>query len=104
MPCTKANQTELLAQHRFRMALSELLTYHFCIGWDTLSISSFMKLLLWHVSHLAGGSMLGLVKSCIGTKFTSQFGDLIAVSNLIGVYFIFGGNLFPQFTTSWLPS
>lgn len=24
--------------------------------------------------------MLGLVKSCIGTKFTSQFGDLIAVS------------------------
>ncbi|KAL0324292.1 UNVERIFIED_CONTAM: T-complex protein 1 subunit gamma [Sesamum calycinum] len=24
------------------------------------------------------GSMLGLVKSCIGTKFTSQFGDLIA--------------------------
>lgn len=27
--------------------------------------------------------MLGLVKSCIGTKFTSQFGDLIAVSNLI---------------------
>ena len=26
--------------------------------------------------------MLGLVKSCIGTKFTSQFGDLIAVSIL----------------------
>lgn len=25
--------------------------------------------------------MLGLVKSCIGTKFTSQFGDLIAVSS-----------------------
>ena len=24
--------------------------------------------------------MLELVKSCIGTKFTSQFGDLIAVS------------------------
>lgn len=24
--------------------------------------------------------MLGLVKSCIGTKFTGQFGDLIAVS------------------------
>jgi len=29
---------------------------------------------------VAGGTMLGLVKSCIGTKFTSQFGDLIAVS------------------------
>lgn len=27
--------------------------------------------------------MLGLVKSCIGTKFTSQFGNLIAVSALI---------------------
>lgn len=26
--------------------------------------------------------MLGMVKSCIGTKFTSQFGDLIAVSIL----------------------
>ena len=26
--------------------------------------------------------MLGLVKSCIGTKFTGQFGDLIAVSIL----------------------
>ncbi|KAJ8750494.1 hypothetical protein K2173_015639 [Erythroxylum novogranatense] len=25
-----------------------------------------------------GATMLGLVKSCIGTKFTSQFGDLIA--------------------------
>lgn len=25
--------------------------------------------------------MLGLVKSCIGTKFTGQFGDLIAVSS-----------------------
>lgn len=24
--------------------------------------------------------MLSLVKSCIGTKFTGQFGDLIAVS------------------------
>ena len=24
--------------------------------------------------------MLGMVKSCIGTKFTGQFGDLIAVS------------------------
>lgn len=24
--------------------------------------------------------MLGLVKSCIATKFTGQFGDLIAVS------------------------
>lgn len=24
--------------------------------------------------------MLALIKSCIGTKFTSQFGDLIAVS------------------------
>ena len=32
--------------------------------------------------HFAGVSMLGLVKSCIGTKFTSQFGDLIAVSIL----------------------
>lgn len=29
--------------------------------------------------------MLGLVKSCIGTKFTSQFGDLIAVSTVITV-------------------
>lgn len=29
---------------------------------------------------LAGDTMLSLVKSCIGTKFTSQFGDLIAVS------------------------
>jgi hypothetical protein len=28
----------------------------------------------------AGGAMLGLVKSSIGTKFTGQFGDLIAVS------------------------
>lgn len=28
----------------------------------------------------SGAAMLGLVKSCIGTKFTSQFGDLIAVS------------------------
>ena len=27
--------------------------------------------------------MLGLVKSCIGTKFTGQFGDLIAVSILL---------------------
>lgn len=27
--------------------------------------------------------MLGLVKSCIGTKFTSQFGNLIAVSFLL---------------------
>ena len=26
--------------------------------------------------------MLGIVKSCIGTKFTSQFGDLVAVSIL----------------------
>ncbi|KAG4908430.1 hypothetical protein JHK84_056971 [Glycine max] len=25
-----------------------------------------------------GGTMLGIVKSCIGTKFTSQFGDLVA--------------------------
>ncbi|XP_039031345.1 T-complex protein 1 subunit gamma-like isoform X1 [Hibiscus syriacus] len=32
--------------------------------------------------------VLGLVKSCIGTKFTSQFGDLIAVSVL------FNQNLF----------
>lgn len=31
-------------------------------------------------ASLAGAAMLGLVKSCIGTKFTSQFGDLIAVS------------------------
>ncbi|GJZ17798.1 T-complex protein 1 subunit gamma [Tanacetum coccineum] len=29
--------------------------------------------------------MLGLVKSCIGTKFTSQFGDLIAVFLFIGI-------------------
>ena len=29
---------------------------------------------------MAGSTVLGLVKSCIGTKFTSQFGDLIAVS------------------------
>lgn len=27
--------------------------------------------------------MLGLVKSSIGTKFTSQFGDLLAVSTLM---------------------
>lgn len=27
--------------------------------------------------------MLGLVKSCIGTKFTGQFGDLIAVCILL---------------------
>lgn len=32
--------------------------------------------------HLAGATMLDLVKSCIGTKFTGQFGDLIAVSIL----------------------
>ena len=32
---------------------------------------------------IAGATVLGLVKSCIGTKFTSQFGDLIAVSTLI---------------------
>lgn len=31
-------------------------------------------------ASLAGAEMLGLVKSCIGTKFTSQFGDLVAVS------------------------
>jgi hypothetical protein len=31
---------------------------------------------------MTGPAMLGLVKSCIGTKFTSQFGDLIAVSIL----------------------
>lgn len=30
--------------------------------------------------HNAGAAMLGLVKSSIGTKFTGQFGDLIAVS------------------------
>ena len=29
---------------------------------------------------MAGATVLGLVKSCIGTKFTSQFGDLLAVS------------------------
>ena len=29
---------------------------------------------------LIGATMLGLVKSCIGTKFTGQFGDLISVS------------------------
>lgn len=28
----------------------------------------------------SGDTMLSLVKSCIGTKFTSQFGNLIAVS------------------------
>ena len=39
--------------------------------------------------------MLELVKSCIGTKFTSQFGDLIAVSiyniklHLMGVLMTF---------------
>jgi len=35
--------------------------------------------------------MLGILKSCIGTKFTSQFGDLIAVSILytVGKIFIF---------------
>lgn len=33
--------------------------------------------------YIAGATVLGLVKSCIGTKFTSQFGDLIAVSTLI---------------------
>lgn len=32
---------------------------------------------------MTGATMLGLVKSCIGTKFTSQFGNLIAVSALI---------------------
>ena len=45
---------------------------------------------LWDVDYcfgnlwicVAGPTMLGLVKSCIGTKFTSQFGDLIAVSIL----------------------
>lgn len=42
------------------------------------SFLSFFKFLC--VSHLAGATMLGLVKSCIGTKFTSQFGNLIAVS------------------------
>jgi hypothetical protein len=31
--------------------------------------------------------MLGLVKSCIGTKFTSQFGDLIAVSIFLSARF-----------------
>lgn len=30
--------------------------------------------------HDVGEAMLGLVKSSIGTKFTGQFGDLIAVS------------------------
>jgi len=33
--------------------------------------------------------MLGIVKSCIGTKVTSQFGDLIAVSILYSVGKIF---------------
>lgn len=33
--------------------------------------------------HVTGTAMLGLVKSCIGTKFTSQFGDLIAVRILV---------------------
>lgn len=49
--------------------------------------------------------MLGLVKSCIGTKFTSQFGDLIAVSNLISVYCFWIVILFFTFSTSlvaWL--
>lgn len=32
---------------------------------------------------MAGATMLGLVKSSIGTKFTSQFGNLIAVSSLL---------------------
>lgn len=43
----------------------------------------FIKFYLMYFSHLAGATMLGLVKSCIGTKFTSQFGDLIAVSSLL---------------------
>lgn len=44
-----------------------------------------LKLLFWHVLHLPDATMLGLVKSCIGTKFTGQFGDLIAVRiSLIG--------------------
>ena len=30
-----------------------------------------------------GIAMLGLVKSSIGTKFTGQFGDLIAVSTFL---------------------
>ena len=37
----------------------------------------------WNFRISTGAIMLGLVKSCIGTKFTSQFGDLIAVSSLI---------------------
>ena len=38
---------------------------------------------------VTGSRMLGLVKSCIGTKFTSQFGDLIAVSISIPSLFPF---------------
>ncbi|WOL10262.1 hypothetical protein Cni_G19016 [Canna indica] len=38
-------------------------------------------------SVLAGAAMLGLVKSCIGTKFTGQFGDLIAVDMVTPVCF-----------------
>lgn len=39
--------------------------------------------------YIAGATVLGLVKSCIGTKFTSQFGDLIAVSTLISFCVIY---------------
>ena len=33
--------------------------------------------------------MLEIVKSCIGTKFTSQFGDLVAISTLYSMGKIF---------------
>jgi T-complex protein 1 subunit gamma len=39
----------------------------------------FCNLMPW-IYHALGVAMLGLVKSSIGTKFTGQFGDLIAVS------------------------
>lgn len=35
------------------------------------------------IIHNLGVAMLGLVKSSIGTKFTGQFGDLIAVSTFL---------------------
>lgn len=39
------------------------------------------------LNNVIGVTMLGLVKSCIGTKFTSQFGDLIAVSIFLSIFF-----------------
>lgn len=49
-----------------------------CKKVDRFDLILYGTINLW--IYLSGETMLGLVKSCIGTKFTSQFGDLIAVS------------------------